>query len=57
MSEQRWRVRLWHGSRYTRIWEVFDPEGEFSGAFETWREAMRWATSPSYRLQYLLEHQ
>jgi len=38
-------------------WEVFEPDGTFSGAFDTWPEAMQWATSISTRLEYWLEHQ
>lgn len=53
----RWKIRLWPGSRHTRVWEVFEPDGSFSGAFESWPEAIEWATSISTRLEYLLEHQ
>jgi hypothetical protein len=52
----RWRVRRWPKCREAHIWEVFEPDGSLSGAFETWAEAMRWATSISARLEYFLEN-
>lgn len=35
-------------------WTVYDTRGHFSGYFETWAEAMVWATSLTDRIQYWL---
>lgn len=60
MSE-RWKVRKWRSKHHPvtliSVWEVFDQDGAFSGAFDNWPEAMQWATSVSTRLEYWLEHQ
>jgi hypothetical protein len=53
----KWKVRKWPKCKVTHVWEVFDPEGEFSGAFESWAEAMQWATSVADRLEWWLNHQ
>ena len=50
----KWRVRRWPGSKHASIWEVFEPNGDMSGAFETWPEAIEWATSIATRVHYFL---
>lgn len=60
MSVSKWKVRKWrrpNGRTITGIWEAFEPDGSFSGAFETWAEAMEWATSPVARIEHWLAHQ
>ncbi|ASZ72957.1 hypothetical protein I5H33_gp080 [Mycobacterium phage Emma] len=55
----KWKVRLARrrdGSLYTyiRMWNVFTPEGQFSGSFDTWGEAMRWATDITAHVEFFL---
>ncbi|ACY39944.1 hypothetical protein [Mycobacterium phage LOCARD] len=54
----KWVVRMARkrdGSLYTyRVWNVFNPEGQWSGVFESWDEAMRWATDITAHIEYFL---
>ena len=56
-GEGRWKVRKWPKCRFTTVWEVFAPDGSPSGAFDSWAEAMQWATSIGDRVEYWLAHQ
>lgn len=51
----KWRVvraRRKDGTLFTYpIWNIF-LEGEWRGSFETWTEAMEWATNPIVRLEW-----
>ena len=53
----RWKVRKWPKCVRTRIWDVFEPDGSWSGAFASWDEAMYWATSFASRVEHYLEVQ
>lgn len=58
----RWKVRLARrksGDLYSlsRAWNVFEPNDYWSGTFDTWDEAMAWATTFSSRVEHWLEHQ
>ncbi|AEK07786.1 hypothetical protein FDI59_gp035 [Mycobacterium phage Yoshi] len=61
MDQQKSRVcrsRRKDGSLYVYpIWDVYDSSGEWSGAFDTWPEAMDWATSIATRIEYWLSRQ
>ncbi len=48
----RWRV-----CKYRSVWSVREPDGTWSGDFETWTEAMDWATSFASRIEWWLEVQ
>ena len=55
----RWKVRKWrnYGLAKVNIWEVFDPHGVRSAAFENWDQAMDYAAHVGTRLEFWLEHQ
>ncbi|OBB20618.1 hypothetical protein A5762_15290 [Mycolicibacterium elephantis] len=58
---QKWKVRRSRrrdGTLFEHAvsWDVFSPDGEWSGTLETWEQAMRWATSFADRVEYWLMH-
>lgn len=50
------RARRRDGTLYEQAvtWDVHAPDGQWSGTFETWVQAMRWATSLADRIEYWL---
>lgn len=57
----KWRVcrsRRKDGSLYQFMvtWDVFDPSGQWTGHFESWPEAMVWATSIVPHVENYLEN-
>lgn len=57
----RWKVRKWHSKHdpvtLINVWNVFMPDGTWSGSFDTFAEALSWATNPFERMGYWLEQQ
>lgn len=54
MSVERWTIRRWPVSTDFPVWNVFDPSGQWVGAFETWREALELATSIGAQVEHWL---
>lgn len=48
----KWLIR-----KHKRAWDVWRPDGAWSGTCETHAEAIDWATNWIGRLEYWLEHQ
>jgi hypothetical protein len=60
MLVNRWtvrRVRASTGLCNTVLYDVHTPEGVWAGVFDTWAEAMTWATNPIERLECWLANQ
>jgi hypothetical protein len=55
-GDLRWCVRRWRKTSQGAIWNVFEPDGSWSGSFESWAEAIEW-TSVGTRVEYWLQHQ
>lgn len=53
-SMDRWRIRRTDNGAG---WNVWRPDGQWSGYFETWAGALSWATDGIQRLEYWLAHQ
>ncbi|AHZ95507.1 hypothetical protein I5I04_gp053 [Mycobacterium phage Zapner] len=52
------RIRRKDGSLYQFLgWSVHDADGRWSGDFESWHDAMEWATSFAARVEHWLEVQ
>jgi hypothetical protein len=51
----RWKVRP--NRRTNTLWDVYEPNGQWSGTFDSWGEAMLWATSFSTRVESWLSKQ
>ena len=56
---RRWKVRKWRNYGLAKIdtWEVFNPDGVWSGSFHSWGQAMDYAGHIGTRVEYWLEHQ
>jgi hypothetical protein len=57
---QRWKIRKWHsksGPTTIHVWQVFEPSGQWTGTFESWDEAMAWATSITPHIEQWLANQ
>lgn len=52
----RWSVRK-RTNLLTGVWLVHEPDGSFSRVFDTWGEAMEWATNFGERVEYWLRNQ
>jgi hypothetical protein len=58
----KWRVcrtRRKDGSLYEHMvtWDAYNPAGSWTGHFESWNEAMDWATSIVPHIEWWLECQ
>jgi hypothetical protein len=57
---QRWKVRKWrskHGPTTIHVWVAFDPDGTWSGSFDTHAEALEWATRITPHIEQWLANQ
>lgn len=54
--EGKWTVRKYHKAKVATIWNVFRPDGSWDGSFESFPEALKWATDPFERMAYWLDN-
>lgn len=56
LLDGKWTVRKYHKAKVATIWNVFRPDGSWDGSFESFPEALKWATDPFERMSYWLDN-
>lgn len=53
--EGKWKVRKYRKAKTVSIWDVYRPDGTWDGSFESFPEALKWATDPFERMAHWLD--